>query len=114
MVDEKNDPNQDTEDNAGFDEQAQAEMARMLTSVKDMAIYNLSVLSSQAWHHLGLAPIPGVSDPEEDLEQAKLAIDLFDANLQVLKPHMEKDHAKSFDQVLMDLQLNYVNKSKKE
>lgn len=93
-------------------EDIQKEMARMLTNVKDMTIYNLSVLSSQAWHHLGLVPIPGVEALELDLEQAKMAIDLLEANLKVMSPYLEKDVDKQFKQVLMDLQLNYVNKSK--
>jgi Domain of unknown function (DUF1844) len=93
-------------------EEVQKEMAKMLTNVKDMTLYNLSVLASQAWHHLGLVPIPGVESSELDLEQAKMAIDLLEANLKVMSSHLEKDVDKQFKQVLMDLQLNFVNKSK--
>ena len=57
----------------------QKEMAKLLTNVKDMTIYNLSVLASQAWHHLGLVPIPGVEETKMDLERAKMAIDLLEA-----------------------------------
>jgi len=92
--------------------EAQRELARLLSNVKDMTVYNLSVLASQAWHHLGLVPIPGVEEPKMDLEQAKLAIDLFDANLKVLSPSLEKDIDKQLKQTLADLQLNYVNKSR--
>ncbi|MGA1793198.1 MAG: DUF1844 domain-containing protein [Thermoplasmatota archaeon] len=92
--------------------EAQRELARLLSNVKDMTVYNLSVLASQAWHHLGLVPIPGVEEPKMDLEQAKLAIDLFDANLKVLSPSLDKDIDKQLKQTLADLQLNYVNKSK--
>ncbi len=91
---------------------AQAEMIKMMSSVKEMAIYNLSMIASQAWHHLGLAPLPGANEVKIDLEQAKLAIDLFDANLKVLAPMLEEDMGKQFKQNLTDLQLNFVNKSK--
>ena len=91
---------------------AQAEMAKLLTSVKDMALYNLSVVSSQAWHHLGLVPIPGTGETKVDLEQAKLAIDLYEANLKVMEDSMDSEMVKQLKQALADLQLNYVNKSK--
>ncbi|MFO8051322.1 MAG: DUF1844 domain-containing protein [Thermoplasmatota archaeon] len=95
-------------------ERIQKEMARMLTSVKDMMLYNMSVLASQAWHHLGLVPIPGSDGMEKDISQAKLAIDLYEANLKVLEPRLEADQAKELKRSLMDLHMNYVNKSKKE
>jgi hypothetical protein len=90
---------------------AQAEMAKMLTSVKDMALYNLSVVSSQAWHHLGLVPIPGTGEVKVDLEQAKLAIDLYEANLNIVSQFIDDDLSKQLKQALADMQLNYVNKS---
>jgi hypothetical protein len=101
-----------TNDNDVDQEEIQKEMAKMMANVKDMTLYNLSVLASQAWHHLGLNPIPGLGDPELDMEQAKLAIDLFDANLKIMSEHIDKDIDKQLKQTLMDLQLNYVNKSK--
>ena len=93
-------------------EEIQREMAKMMANVKDMTLYNLSVLASQAWHHLGLVPIPGVGESELDLEQAKIAIDLFEANLNILSDYLDKDINKQLKQTLMDLQLNFVNKSK--
>ena len=102
---EQNDNNMDQDE-------VQREMAKLLTNVKDMTLYNVSVLASQAWHHLGLVPIPGVEEHEMDLDQAKMAIDLLEANLNVLSPYLEKEIEKQLRQTLMDLQLNYVNKSK--
>jgi len=93
-------------------EEVQREMARLLTSVKDMTMYNLSVLASQAWHHLGLSPAPGTEKAEVDLDQAKMAIDLFEANLGIIGEKLEKEVLKEFKRTLMDLQLNYVNRSK--
>lgn len=93
-------------------ERAQEEMAKLLTNVKDMAVYNLSMISSQAWHHLGLVPVPGTEKAEVDLDQAKLAIDLYEANLDVIGEVLDKEMAKQFKQILADLQLNFVNKKK--
>jgi hypothetical protein len=47
-----------------------------------------------------------------DLVQAKLAIDLYEANLKVLEPHLEEQQGKELRRALMDLHMNYVNKSK--
>ncbi len=93
-------------------ERAQEEMAKLLTNVKDMAVYNMSMISSQAWHHLGLVPVPGTEKAEVDLDQAKLAIDLYEANLDVIGEVLEKEMTKQFKQILADLQLNFVNKKK--
>jgi hypothetical protein len=108
MEDENDDQEMTEEDQ----QKAQEEMARLLTNVKDMALYNLSMIASQAWHHLGLVPVPGTEKAEIDLEQARMAIDLYEANLNVIGPSLEKDISKQFKQVLMDLQLNFVNKKK--
>jgi hypothetical protein len=105
----------DGSSDGGMDqEEIRREMARMLSSVKDMMLYNLSVLSSQAWHHLGLVPIPGSEGAGMDLEQAKLAIDLYEANLGVLEPHLDPQQVKELKRALMDLHLNYVNKTEKK
>jgi len=93
-------------------ENAQEEMAGLLASVKDIATYNLSLYAAQAWHHLGLVPLPGTATTAMDLDQARLAIDLYEANMTVLLPHLEKDAERQLKRTLMDLQLNFVNKSK--
>ncbi len=93
---------------------AQEEMARMMSSVKDIALSNISLLTAQAWHHLGLAPMSGAAESVVDLQSAKMAIDLLEANIKTLEPSLEEDMVKDLKQALMNLQLNYVNKSKAE
>jgi len=104
----------------GEDETQQQEMpdrtefARMLASVKDAALSNLSLLSTQVWHHLGLMPLPGLDPSEVELEQARLAIDLYDANLKVLEGKLDDDTLKEHRRNLMNMQMNFVNKSRDE
>ncbi len=93
---------------------AQEEMARMMSSVKDIALSNISLLTAQAWHHLGLAPMSGAAESVVDLQSAKMAIDLLEANIKTLEPSLEEDMVKDLKQALMNLQLNYVNKLKAE
>lgn len=96
------------------EEERQEALLKALSSVKDIATYNLSIFAGQAWHHLGLVPMHGVTVPQLDLEQAKLAIDLFEANLNILSTHMDKKLEKDLRRTLMDLQMNFINKSKKD
>ena len=110
MSDEEHD--QEEMDEEIDEEEARKQMAEMMAGVEEMALSNLSMLTTQAWHHLGLSPIPGTSGGEVDLDQAKLAIDLFEANLKVLEGGMDDNVKKELKKTLMDLQMNYVNKKK--
>ena len=105
----------DTEERVDREEalrNAQEEMAKMMSSVKDMSLSNISLLSAQAWHHLGLAPMSGAGEAKLDLHSAKLAIDLLDVNIKVIEPELDEAIVKEIRQNLANLQLNYVNKSK--
>ncbi len=116
MTEEEKENGTDEEDTSQDGEEAlhraQEEMARMMSSVKDVALSNTSLLTAQAWHHLGLAPMSGASESVVDLESAKMAIDLLEANIKILEPSLEKDIVKELKQALMNLQLNYVNKTR--
>jgi hypothetical protein len=83
----------------------------MLASVVDAALSNLSLLSTQAWHHMGLQPLPGLEGEAPDLDQARLAIDLYEAVLDRLEGRVEPDMMKELRRNLMTLQMNFVNKS---
>jgi uncharacterized protein (UPF0254 family) len=107
---EKQEPDEEEPEDEFDEEEARNQMAMMMASVRELAISNLSVLATQAWHHLGLVPIPGTEE-KMDLQQAKLAIDLFDANLRILSEGMDDDLRRDLKRTLADLQMNYVNKS---
>ena len=100
------------EDTAEGEAEARLAYSKMLSSVADAALSNLSLLSTQAWHHLGLQPLPGLEGSEMDLEQAKLAIDLFEAILERLEGQVEADLMKDLKRNLMTLQMNFVERSK--
>ncbi len=118
MTEEEKKDSTDDEDTSKDGEEtlhrAQEEMARMMSSVKDVALSNTSLLAAQAWHHLGLAPMSGAAESVVDLQSAKMAIDLLEANIKILEPSLEEEIVKELKQALMNLQLNYVNKTKAE
>jgi len=84
----------------------------MLSSVKDASLAHISLLSTQAWHHLGLVPIPGLDVTDPDLPQAKLAIDLYEAILQKVESVIDAGTARELKMNLTNLQMNFLNKSK--
>jgi hypothetical protein len=92
--------------------EARLAYAKMLSSVVDAAISNLSLLSTQAWHHLGLQPLPGLEGAEADLEQARLAIDIYGSILERLDGRIEPDLMKDLKRNLMTLQMNFVERSR--
>jgi hypothetical protein len=94
------------------DGEARLAYARMLASVVDSSISNLSLLSTQAWHHLGIQPLPGLETAGVDLEQAKLAIDLYASILERIEGKVEPDLRKDLRHNLMTLQMNFVERSK--
>lgn len=105
-----------TEDERNEEQELQeqrAEFARMLSSVVDASLSNLSLLSTQAWHHMGIKPLPGIEGSEMDLEQAKIAIDLYEANLNIIIGKMGPDIGKELKRELMNLQMNFLNKTGK-
>jgi hypothetical protein len=102
----------DEEEHTAEDEkEARLAYSRMLASVKDAAVSNLSLLSTQAWHHMGLQPLPGLEGSEMDLEQAKLAIDMYSSLIGHLEGKIEPDVMKELRRNLMNLQMNFVNRS---
>lgn len=103
---------EESKDTVDEDAEARSAYARMLSSVVDAAVSNLSLLSTQAWHHLGLQPLPGLEGSKMDLEQAKLAIDLYEAVLERLDGKIEVDMMKDLKRNLMTLQMNFVERSR--
>jgi hypothetical protein len=68
----------------------------------------LSILADQAWRKMGLIADPRTNKVEKDLIQAKTAIDCFQFMLKQLEPHLTEDEKNKLDNVLSDLQVNFV------
>ena len=69
-------------------------------------------LASICWAKLGLQPDPISGTLALNLEQARIAIDAFASLAPVLKSQLSTQDQASVDNIVRDLKLNYVSKSK--
>ena len=68
----------------------------------------LSILADQAWRKMGLIADPRTNKVEKDMNQAKTAINCFQFMLKELQPHLTDDEKSKLNNVLSDLQVNFV------
>jgi len=69
----------------------------------------LGVLDQVAWQRMGLVVNPQTQKIEKDMEQARAAIDCYEAILRVLDGHIDPDTKRRLDVRLTDLKLNYAS-----
>lgn len=98
------------------EEQAKEEANRLskenFPDVKSNLAYFIQVLTGNTYIYLGMIPIPGTEETLFDLEQAKQAIDVIEILVNQVKPMVPDDHKREFDNLLSQLQMNYIAKSK--
>ena len=84
--------------------QLQEEIDRLGT--KDIISQMMMSLSSLAYKKMGI-PV-GVNDKYKDREQAKMAVDSFDALYKVIKDDLSAKESENLQSSLSNLQLNFV------
>jgi hypothetical protein len=72
----------------------------------------IHVLGSAAWQHLGLVADPRTGEVKMDLGQAQQAIDIMGFLFDKVKDSMEKEQESAVRSLLINLQMNYVEKAK--
>jgi len=77
----------------------------------DLLSFFASVLSTQAWQHMGLRVKPGTDKVEKDFERAKIAIDCTSLLIEKLEPHVEEKDRDALTSLLSDPQINYAKQS---
>jgi hypothetical protein len=87
-------------------EQLQEEMRRI--TVPDYLRHLLVSLSSMAFQRLGLTP---ESVDDRDLTQSRMAIDAFEALVDVLSPSLSKDDEALFRSALHEMRMGFVRAS---
>jgi len=68
-------------------------------------------MSAIAWQKLGLQPDWGTGKIEQDLQQAKVAIDITTHLSTFIEPNLDEDDKKRIHGLIRDLRLNYVQQS---
>ena len=74
----------------------------------------IGILNGKAWEYLGLMMNPETKELNQDLRQAKIAIDSIEFLLEQIKDKLEVDDKKQLENILANLQMNYVEKTKEK
>ena len=75
----------------------------------DLLGFFISILSAQAWQHMGLRVKAGTDKIERDLERARVAIDCISFLVDKLESRLEERDA--MRRLLADLQINFARLS---
>jgi len=92
-------------------EEAVPEVPLQALDVYDMLRFVVSLLTQQAWVSLGIQKAPGAEEVEQDLPQAKVAIDTLEFVIDKLAPDLDPQERAELDSVLSNLQINYVKRA---
>ena len=95
------------------------EMAEPQGNVTGMDVYSalrisIAQLAGVAWQMMGLQPDPFTNEIRKDTAQARIAIDAAAALVEQLKPHVQGQEARDYQNILTDLRMNFVSHSTDE
>lgn len=81
-----------------------------VTALDTYALLRLfvSLLSVQAWQHLGLRAKTGTDKIEKDFDRARAAIDCIVFLVDKLEPHVTDGEKNEMRRLLVDLQINFA------
>lgn len=74
----------------------------------------ISILNGKSWEYLGLMMNPETKEVNQDLDKAKITIDSIEFLLSKIKNELRKDEKIQLEDLLANLQMNYVEKRREE
>lgn len=74
-------------------------------------VWFIGILNGKAWEHLGLLMNPETKEIKKDLKKAKISIDSVEFLYNQIKEELEVADRKQIEDILANLQLNYVEKN---
>lgn len=86
--------------------------AAVPVNVYDTLLWMGGMLGSLAWQKMGLLADPATGEVDKDLAQARAAIDTATFICEKCAPHMSAEDKKSFEGLLNDLKVNYLQQSR--
>jgi hypothetical protein len=81
-------------------------------SVYDLLGFAMDQFASIAWIKLGLQPDPATGSFDTDLAEAKVAIDIVAQMAERAAPKLDPADRREVDNLVANLRLNYVERSK--
>ena len=81
-------------------------------SVYDVVVAMVDQMAALAWQKLGLQPDMLTGQISQNLEEAKIAIDLTTHLSTFVEPRLDEDDKRELHNLIRNLRLNYVQKAK--
>jgi F0F1-type ATP synthase membrane subunit b/b' len=79
-------------------------------TLETLFIWFIGILNGKAWEYLGLMMNPETKDIKQDLKKAKISIDSIEFLLNQIKTELKDEDKKEMENILANLQMNYVEK----
>lgn len=93
-------------------EEADEKTERKALSVYDMVMVMTDQMAAVAWQKLGLQPDMVTGQIEQNLEEAKVAIDITTQLASFIEPRLDDADKREIHTLIRNLRLNYVEKAK--
>ncbi len=113
---DKEKPTKDTPPTAPTDTPTTDEPTAEVVDIAILPIWQvipifMGILDRIAWQRMGLVVNPQTQELEKDLEQARIAIDLYEVMFKHLEPKLDEEALKQINSRLTDLKLNFASHS---
>ena len=79
-------------------------------TLETLFIWFIGILNGKAWEYLGLMMNPETKEIKQDLKKAKISIDSIEFLLNQIKTELKDEDKKEMENILANLQMNYVEK----
>jgi hypothetical protein len=74
----------------------------------DILNSSIAMFSSYAWRAMGLMPDPHTKKVEQDLEQARIAVDCAALLVEKLETRLQENEKRELRSLIQDLRINFV------
>lgn len=73
--------------------------------------YSVQMFGQFAWRKMGFVPDPATGKVDEDMAQARIAIDVLSHLIEHLEPMLDDRERRDVQNLLSDLRINFARKS---
>ena len=106
-----------TEDSAESEEDFEAEFGSQAglphLSVRDRIFMSIDILHQGAWIAMGLRADPATGEVEQNLDDARIAIDCVTVLASKIEDVLDDATRRELKRIVSDLQMNYVNQTQR-
>jgi len=109
-MDEKNQESNEKQENVNNNENQKLYPHQL--PLPTLFTWFIGILNGKAWEYLGLMMNPETKEVNQDLVQARISIDSIEFLFEKIKDELGEEEKVQLENLLANLQMNYVEKSK--